>query len=641
MDPRAVETLQLMIVDDEPDMRLAVARAFRDHVHMEKESGTCVGFTVIQAESAETANALAGTVKPDIMLLDHGLPGMSGIDLLRKIREADLETIVIIITAYGTLENAVRATKLGSFDFLAKPFTPDELRSVVCKAVDHITLQRRTRRIAEERRRIRFEFLTVLVDELEAPMSAVERYLRAIEEVDRGGEHAEYRRLTECALGRLEGMRKLVHDLLNLTRIESGQKKRVLTQVDVAKIAAKTVERTTAAAAEMGITVRLDAGASLEMLADAEEIEIIISNLLSNAVKYNRREGTIEVTCVRRSDTVVITVADTGIGMTAEERVRLFREFPRIQDSHGDGAPGSGLGLSIIKRLVDLYDGSVDVDSNPGVGSTFSVVLVDKKTFVDNEYYDRAASTWWAETENPLMIIRNMLNPARFAYVMKRLVEQSFEYRGRKVLDIGCGGGFLTEQIARFGVDATGIDPSGASLVTARNHAKSLNLNIEYQEGVGEALLFPDNHFDIVFCLDVLEHVADFRKVIAEVSRVLVPGGYFFIETVNRTVLSYFVVIFLMQTCPLTRVIPRGVHNWKYFVRPAELRRSLSASNMTLADVTGIFPGVTLSSLVRNLGKIVTGRIRLRELCSVVRCQERRVRSLCYLGYARKLPTRR
>ncbi|TVQ41172.1 MAG: 3-demethylubiquinone-9 3-O-methyltransferase [Spirochaetaceae bacterium] len=641
MQPTALETLHLMVVDDEPDMRVAVERTLVDFVHHEKESGTSVGFHVIHAGSAEHAFALAETAKPDIMLLDHGLPGMSGIDLLQRIREAELEIIVIVITAYGTLENAVRATKLGAFDFLAKPFTPDELRSVVCKAVDHVTLQRQTRRIAEERRKIRFEFLTVLVHELKAPLSAVEGYLRILQEPGQVEAPENRRRMVDRSLVRLEGMRKLIYDLLDLTRIESGQKKRLLTQVDVAKIAAKAVETITPAAAVMGLTVNLHGASSLEMLADAEEVEIIINNLLSNAVKYNRPEGRVDITCERRDETAVISVTDTGIGMTADETGRLFREFSRIRSSKTAGVPGSGLGLSIIKRLADLYDGSVEVESRPDVGSTFTVALVDKKTFVDNEYYDREASTWWSDTESPLLIIRNMLNPVRFAYVIKRLVEQSFDYRGRRVLDIGCGGGFLTEQIARFGFDTTGVDPSAPSLVTARSHAKALNLHIDYQEGVGEALLFPDNHFDIVFCLDVLEHVTDFRKIIAEVSRVLVPGGYFFFETVNRTALSYLVAVFLMQTFPLTRVMPRDIHNWKYFIKPAELRRALLAENMSLEDVTGVLPGFNLAHILPSLRKMAAGRISLLGLCSICRCHESRVKGLCYVGYARKAPAER
>lgn len=314
MPTTAVETLQVMVVDDEPDMRLAIERSLADFGHHEKETGTTVGFQVIHADSAERAYELAVAAKPDIMLLDHALPGMSGIDLLEAIRESDLEILVVVITAYGSLESAVRATKLGAFDFLAKPFTPEELRSALSKSVDHVALQRQSRRIAAERRRIRFEFLTVLVHELKSPLSAVEGYLRILRDTDRTRDPDDQRRMVDRSLVRVEGMRKLIYDLLDLTRIESGQTKRNLVTVDVARVAAKAVETITPSAEAVGVTVDLRGPPSLEMLADAEEIEIILNNLLSNAVKYNRPGGTMEVVCERRDDTITISVADTGIG---------------------------------------------------------------------------------------------------------------------------------------------------------------------------------------------------------------------------------------------------------------------------------------------------------------------------------------
>ncbi len=630
------EILQVMVVDDEPDMREAVDRALSNFVHRDEEAGYSVGFNVMQAGSAERAWDLAVTVKPDIMLLDHGLPGMSGIELLEKIGKEALDILVIVITGYGTLANAVEATRLGAFDFLTKPFAPAELQSVVRKSVEHIAVQRQIRRIAEERRSIRYEFLTSLVDQLKEPISAVEESLRAIRESEKGADSAERQMATEQSLARLDGMRKLIYDLLDLTRIEAGKRKRHLVQVDVAAIARKAAEAISDLAVSTGIAVEVHAPSSLEMLADADEVEIIINKLLSNAITFNRPDGTVAISCDRRDEAVVITVRDTGIGMTAEETDLLFREFSRIRNAKTIDIPGSGLGLSAVKRLAELYDGSVEVQSEPEVGSTFTVTLPDRKTFVDNEFYDREAPGWWSDTENPLLMMRYMMNPVRFAYVIRRLVERSYEFRGRRALDIGCGGGFLTEEIARFGIEATGIDPSAPSLVTARSHARALNLHIDYQEGVGEALLFPDNHFDLVFCVDVLEHVSDYRKVIAEISRVLAPGGFFFFETVNRTILSYLVVDFFMQRFLLTRMVPRGIHNWRYFIRPGEFRRTLEANGMSVEDMTGVRPGVGFLSRLPRLRALGRDGLSVRELCSIVRCRESAMKSLCYVGYARK-----
>ncbi|HKK65238.1 MAG TPA: methyltransferase domain-containing protein [Clostridia bacterium] len=125
---------------------------------------------------------------------------------------------------------------------------------------------------------------------------------------------------------------------------------------------------------------------------------------------------------------------------------------------------------------------------------------------------------------------------------------------------IGCGGDFLTEEIAKFGLETTGVDISSVTLQVARKHAEALNLSIDYHAGMGEKLPFADDQYEMVFCLDVLEHVKDFDAIISEVSRVLTPGGLFFFETVNRTLLSYLIVIFFMQEFPFTRVLPPRVH---------------------------------------------------------------------------------
>lgn len=254
----------------------------------------------------------------------------------------------------------------------------------------------------------------------------------------------------------------------------------------------------------------------------------------------------------------------------------------------------------------------------------------------DIEHYERLAESWWSDPNSPLAIIRYTMNPIRFAYVIKHLVALSFDFRGARVLDIGCGGGFLTEEIAKFGLDTTAVDPSPGSLHAARKHADAMNLVVDYREGVGEALDFPNDHFDMVFCLDVLEHVRDFRPVVAEVSRVLAPGGLFFFETINRTILSYFIVIFLMQNFRFTQVIPPNVHQWGRFIKPRELRTELRRNVLEVEDMQGILPGYSFVYNLPLLHKLLAQKISFHDLCRLFRCHESVCKDLCYVGYARK-----
>jgi signal transduction histidine kinase len=277
-----------------------------------------------------------------------------------------------MITAYASLDVAVSATKRGAFDFLAKPFTPEELRDAVRKAARHHILRWQARKLAQEKRQVRFQFLSVLVHELKAPLVAVEGYLRLLQE---GADPETAARAVDRSLVRLDGMRKLIVDLLDLTRIESGQKAREFSAVDVVEVARAAIETALPAAQERTIAVELHAPDPVVMQADRGEIEIMLNNLVSNAVKYNRDGGRVDVTVSDGPAGVTMVVKDTGIGMTKEETAKLFGEFVRIKNAKTRNILGSGLGLSILRKLATLYGGDVTVASQPDVGTTFTVHL--------------------------------------------------------------------------------------------------------------------------------------------------------------------------------------------------------------------------------------------------------------------------
>ena len=369
------ETLHLLVVDDEVGMRLSVERALRHYSTHLPDIQHDVDFRVSQAESGEAALALIEADRPDIILLDYKLPGISGLDVLMALKEKKLDILVVMITAYASLETAVQATKSGAFDFLAKPFTPEELRATVHKTTKHCMVQRQAAKLAEERRQIRFEFLSVLAHELKSPLAAVEGNLFILRDHLAGDAIGDYDHLVNRSLIRLEGMKKLIFDLLDLTRIESGQKKRSLAEVDVCAVARQAMETHTALAAGRQVSVSFSGPDSLMLQADASELEIIFNNLISNAIKYNKDGGQVEVAIQDRGSALAIAVKDTGIGMSPEEVARLFGEFTRIKNAKTMNILGSGLGLSILKRLAHLYGGQVTVESQADQGSTFTVVL--------------------------------------------------------------------------------------------------------------------------------------------------------------------------------------------------------------------------------------------------------------------------
>jgi len=367
--------LKLLVVDDEAGMRMGVRRALRGFQTETDDTGTMVKLTVDEAESGEQAIELIQSAPPDIVLLDHRMGGITGIDVLNWMEQNSPDVIAIMITAYASLENAISATKKGAFDFLPKPFTPAELKVAVRQAVKHVLALREARELAEEKKRVRFQFISVLAHELKAPLGAIEGYLYLLQDGTALKNPETLPRVVERSLIRLQGMRKLIFDLLDLTRIESGEKKRELSRVDLAAIAMTSRETMLPDAVARGITITLESPGELFMNGDRGEIEIVLNNLISNAVKYNRDNGAVTVKLSDSADEVTMSVSDTGIGMTPEECGHLFGEFVRIKNDKTRNILGSGLGLNIVKRIASLYDGRVSVESTPDVGSTFSVVL--------------------------------------------------------------------------------------------------------------------------------------------------------------------------------------------------------------------------------------------------------------------------
>jgi 2-polyprenyl-6-hydroxyphenyl methylase / 3-demethylubiquinone-9 3-methyltransferase len=255
---------------------------------------------------------------------------------------------------------------------------------------------------------------------------------------------------------------------------------------------------------------------------------------------------------------------------------------------------------------------------------------------VDNEMYDRLADGWW-DAESSLYTLRSGLNPARFPYLRRTMVETlGIDPAGAAVLDVGCGGGLLAEEFARLGCRVTGVDPSSASLETAQGHARDGGLDIAYVQGCGEAMQFDDAAFDVVYCCDVLEHVDDVGKTVAEIARVLKPGGAFLYDTINRTLRSNLVMIKLMQEWDWTRCMEPGLHDWNMFIRPKELRDHLENADLEPGPVVGIAPKASPPRLVLLLRARRRGELDFAEFGERLQMRESRDKSILYAGYAVK-----
>jgi 2-polyprenyl-6-hydroxyphenyl methylase / 3-demethylubiquinone-9 3-methyltransferase len=257
------------------------------------------------------------------------------------------------------------------------------------------------------------------------------------------------------------------------------------------------------------------------------------------------------------------------------------------------------------------------------------------KQKVNNEIYRNLGHAWWDDDVGEFSTLRFWINPVRFGYFQRVLSHHKVLQRGqRSLLDVGCGGGLLAEEFARAGFEVAGIDPAPETIATARAHAATSGLHIEYQTGSGEQLPFADASFDLVACCDVLEHVDDVNRVISEIARVMKPGGLFLYDTVNRTFISKLAMIKVMQEWRSTAFAAPNSHVWEKFIKPEELVILFRRHGLEQREARGIMPRLNPIATLLEFRRRVQGKITFKELGQRLHFQESDHLEASYMGYA-------
>ncbi len=205
--------------------------------------------------------------------------------------------------------------------------------------------------------------------------------------------------------------------------------------------------------------------------------------------------------------------------------------------------------------------------------------------------FSALAETWW-DADGPMRPLHR-LNPVRLAYIRDKLCNQFDRdpaslkpLTGLAIVDVGCGGGLLSEPLARLGADVVGIDAAQENIGVAQAHAKETGLAIDYRCTTAEALAAEGARFDAVVSMEVVEHVADLGVFLAALAQLTKPDGAVLLSTLNRTPKAWALAIVGAEY--VLRWLPRGTHDWRKFVKPAELVRRSRHAGITLEDVTGM-----------------------------------------------------
>jgi two-component system sensor histidine kinase/response regulator len=368
----------ILVIDDEVGIREGCRRALEPQ-----------GFTVETAATIQEGLRKIREGDFDLVLLDVMMPDGRGIDLLAPIHEKDPDIVSVIITGYATVELAVEAIKQGAYDFISKPFTSDLLLMTVNQGLEKRRLSLEAERLqaieqeAAELARAKEElerldqfktiFTLTVAHELRAPITALQSFLLAM--LKGYVSPDQQQNILQRAIERAQELLDLVDDLLNLAtaREELAPPKREI--LSLADALEKVIPLLQAQAEEKGVTFTVEVRQRPLVETNPGQMGQLWTNLISNAIKYTPAGGRVMVTLEEKDGWAVGTVEDTGIGIAPEDQSRIFEEFYRTPQAKEMERRGTGLGLPLVKRIVEGHGGAIEVSSALGQGSRFSFRL--------------------------------------------------------------------------------------------------------------------------------------------------------------------------------------------------------------------------------------------------------------------------
>ena len=355
----------ILVIDDEEVIRDSCSQV------LIKE-----GYQTETAGDGETGLQKIREVKPDLVLVDLKMPGVCGMEVLKKIRDIDPDIIAVVITGFATIDSAVDSMKEGAYDFLPKPFTPDELRLIIKRGLEKRKLALEAATLREEKKRMEENFITMVSHELRTPLADIQQYFEVILGGIVGEVATKQKEMMERVRERIDALLKLINDWLDMTRIKAGEVVKKFEPLDISSILEDTISFVRPQAEMKKITLEIDAPGNLKKVkGDKESLKIMFTNLISNGIKFNREGGSVLIKAKEQDDHIVIEISDTGIGIIKEDLPFIFDEFFRVKSNKTRNITGTGLGLSIVKKIAEAHSGSIKVKSELGKGSTFFVIL--------------------------------------------------------------------------------------------------------------------------------------------------------------------------------------------------------------------------------------------------------------------------
>ena len=383
----SADKAQVLIIDGDPGMRSTLSDILKDAGYRVKDYG----------KGGEALDWLRKNPF-DVVIVDIKLPDMGGMKLLEQIRLINPESAVIMMTGYASVETAVEAMREGAYAYVTKPFNVDEVKAIIKKAIRSIRLSLENKGLIDDLQwsnielaranqrlegldRMKSEFLANMSHELRTPLNSVIGFSELILDGLAGDINQKQKRFLNNIRTSGKTLLQLIDDILDLSKIEAGKMEFHPEELDLNSVIQSAKEIVLPLAKEKKMRFEIEVGEVLpKVIADRKKVEQILFNLVGNAIKFTPEGGTIKISVIEEKEESQISVSDTGIGIKEEDLETIFESFRQLDSSVTKKYKGAGLGLAITKRLVQMHNGRIWVESKLGEGTKFTFTLPKRRS---------------------------------------------------------------------------------------------------------------------------------------------------------------------------------------------------------------------------------------------------------------------
>ena len=359
---------KILIIDDEEIVRDSCIQILAKR-----------NYKIATAQNGDEGLGMLESFQPDLALVDLKMPGISGYEVLDRIHEQDPTIVTIVITGFATVDSAVESMKKGTYDFLPKPFKPDELRLIVQRGLERRKLVLETIALRREKEMLREQFAAIVSHELKSPLGAVQQSMYGLVSDLSDLLSDEQKSKIERLQSRIADLIKLVNTWLRAISVDISTIRENFAPTSIVEIVTKAVENVQQHAVRKDISIETNLREPFTPI-NGNEVTLVeaLVNIIGNAIKYTQMGGHITVKAVEEDNKILVEIIDDGVGIASDDIPHIFDDF-YVGKTKPEDERRSGVGLAITKRIIDAHDGLIAVESELGKGSTFSIYLPSLK----------------------------------------------------------------------------------------------------------------------------------------------------------------------------------------------------------------------------------------------------------------------